>query len=269
MQKTNKHIEELLPEYIGGMLSEKQEEAVKLHLKECTICRLAYEQELRLEEEFALVKEAQPGQRIRNNVFAMIEEEKKGLNSSPKARQSSRQVFLFSWQAMSRVAAAALLLTVGYWFGGRGEPSTVEKNQVAEMKQELGEIKEMLMLANLKAQYPSERIQAVSQVESYNDIDPKLIKALVTTLNTDASPNVRLAAANALQKFATINSNVRAELVRSLEFQTEPIVQISLINMMVELEEKSAVNKLKSLIDNSETLPAVRKQAQLGIEILI
>jgi hypothetical protein len=62
---------------------------------------------------------------------------------------------------------------------------------------------------------------------------------------------------------------VRAELVRSLEFQTEPIVQISLINMMVELEEKSAVNKLKSLIDNEATLPEVKKQAQLGIEVLI
>jgi len=265
MQKTNRHIEELLPEYIGGMLSKNQEESVKLHLDECASCRQAYEQELQLEQEFSLVKPVQPGQKLKKDVFAMIEEEKKGLHSSPKARQ----VFFFSRQAMSKVAAAVLLLAVGYWWGNKDDSPVADNNQVAEMKEEISEIKEMLMLANLKAQYPSERIQAVSQVESYNKVDPKLIEALVTTLNTDASPNVRLAAANALQKFATVNSTVRAELVRSLEFQTEPIVQISLINMMVELEEKSAVNKLKSLIDNTETLPEVRKQAQLGIEVLI
>jgi hypothetical protein len=265
MQKTNKHIEELLPEYIGGMLSKSQEEDVKLHLDECASCRQAYEQELRLEQELSLVKPSQPSQKLKKDVFAMIEEEKKSLESSPKARQA----FLFSWQTMSRVAAAVLLVAMGYWWGNKGELQITDNNQVAEMKQEIGEIKEMLMLANLKAQYPSERIQAVSQVENYSRIDPKLIEALVTTLNTDASPNVRLAAANALQKFATANSTVRAELVRSLEFQTEPIVQISLINMMVELEEKSAVNKLKSLIDNEATLPEVRKQAQLGIEVLI
>lgn len=268
MQKTNKHIEELLPEYIGGMLSSSQEEAVRSHLAECASCRKAWEQELALEEEFSAVKVKQPGASLKANVFAMIEEEKRSLASSPAAKEPTRQVFFFSWQMASRVAAAIALVAIGYWFGNRAElPS--ENNQVAEMKEELSEIKEMLMLANLKAQHPSERIQAVSQVELYDKVDPTLIEALVTSLNTDASPNVRLAAANALQKFARNDSTVRAELVRSLEYQTEPIVQISLINMMVELEEKSAVNRLKSLIDDESTLPAVKKQAQLGIEVLI
>jgi len=175
---------------------------------------------------------------------------------------------------MSRAAAAVLLVLGGYWLGGRGEMTAPEGNELTEMRQELGDIKEMLMLANLKAQHPSERLQAVSQVESYqssypNRIDPKLVGALVNTLNTDGSPNVRLAAANALQKFAISSDTVRAELVRSLEFQTEPIVQIALISMMVELEEKSAIGKLKQLVENDGTFPEVKKQAQLGIEVLI
>lgn len=256
-------MEDLLQEYICGDLDTRQELEVKRHLEECASCMKAYEQELLLEEEFSSVKPSIPGQKLKSGVFAMIEEEKKALN------KESKQVFFSSWQTVSRVAAAVALLVLGYWLGSRETNTVTDNNQVAEMKQELGEIKEMLMLANLKAQYPSERIQAVSQVESYGSADPRMVEALVTTLNTDASPNVRLAAANALQKFAIANDTVRAELVRSLEFQTEPIVQIALINMMVELEEKSAVNKLKSLIDNVETIPEVKRQARLGIEVLI
>lgn len=263
MQKTNSHIEELLPEYIGEMLSANQAEEVKLHLEQCARCRTAWEQELKLEEEFSSVKAVQPDQKLKSKVFAMIEDEKRSL------KKESKQVFFSSWQPFARVAAAVSLLLLGYWLGHQNLQPAPVGGEVTQIKQELGEIKEMLMLANLKAQHPSERIQAVSQVENYNKIDPTLVEALVTTLNTDASPNVRLAAANALQKFAAVDNTVRAGLVRSLEFQTEPIVQITLINMMVELEEKSAIGKLKQLIESEGTFPEVKKQAQLGIQVLI
>lgn len=266
MRNEEQHIEALLPEYISGGLSAKQQEEVKAHLAECTSCSHAHSEMLKLEEELSLVRPQSPGENLRSAVFSLIEEEKKGL----KAKSEGTQVFMFSWQSFSRVAAAVVLVVAGYWLGSRNAAVVpAEQGQVAEMKQELGEIKEMLLIANLKAQYPSERIQAVNQVETvYQQVDTRLISALVSTLNTDESPNVRLAAANALQKFALDNSTVRAELVRSLEYQSEPIVQIALINMMVELEEKSAINKLRSLIERQETLPEVKKQAELGIQVL-
>lgn len=265
MGKTERHINRLLPEYIDGVLTPAQEAEVKLHLQACPTCQTAYEQMLKLEEEFAAVKLKSPSSKLKSTVFRMIDEEKKALSSKP----AGRQVSLFSLHNLSRVAAAVVLVAAGYWLGSKNEKTPAEPGQVAEMKQELSEIKEMLLMANLKAQYPSERIQAVNQVESYHQVDSRLVNALVNTLNTDESPNVRLAAANALQKFAVDSDTVRAELVRSLEFQTEPIVQIALINMMVELEEKSAINKLRSLIEKQETLPEVKKQAELGIQVLI
>ena len=267
MRNTEQHIQHLLPEYIAGTLPATEALEVKQHLAHCAGCAAAHADMLQLEEEFAMVQPLQPDQKLRTAVWAMIEEEKQALQP-----RQGRQVVFFSWQNLSRVAAGVVLVLAGYWLGSRNQPAAqvpVASGEVAEMKQELGEIKEMLLMANLKAQYPSERIQAVSQVEAYTQVDARLIEALVTTLNTDESPNVRLAAANALQKFAGENTTVRAELVRSLEYQTEPIVQIALINMMVELEEKSAINKLRSLIKKEGTLPEVKKQAELGIEVLI
>ncbi len=265
MRNTEQHVQHLLPEYIAGTLPAAEAAEVKQHLALCPACAAAHAEMLQLEEAFGAVQPLQPNQKLKAAVFAMIDEEKQTLK--PK---QGRQVAFFSWQNLSRVAAGVVLVLAGYWLGSRNQPAApAASGEVAEMKQELGEIKEMLLMANLKAQYPSERIQAVSQVEAYQQVDARLIEALVTTLNTDESPNVRLAAANALQKFAGENTTVRAELVRSLEYQTEPIVQIALINMMVELEEKSAINKLRSLIKKEGTLPEVKKQAELGIEVLI
>ncbi|HEY8934956.1 MAG TPA: HEAT repeat domain-containing protein, partial [Cyclobacteriaceae bacterium] len=76
--------------------------------------------------------------------------------------------------------------------------------------------------------------------------------------------NVRLAALDALGKFHQQES-VRKALIASLSIQKDPVVQISLIRLMVEMKEKGIVTQLQKITTDSETLPAVKDEAQAGL----
>ena len=46
------------------------------------------------------------------------------------------------------------------------------------------------------------------------------------------------------------------------------MVQIALIQLMVKMKEKSVVNDLKKIVDDSESMKAVKDEAYSGILIL-
>ncbi len=79
---------------------------------------------------------------------------------------------------------------------------------------------------------------------------------------------MRYAALQALSNYLD-NEQVRYELVKSLETQTDPLIQISLIMVLVEAQEKSARVPMKKLIENKETLPEVKEQAEIALKVLI
>jgi len=58
-----------------------------------------------------------------------------------------------------------------------------------------------------------------------NVANQRVIKALFTTLNSDPNINVRLVAIESLAKYAE-TPEVRMELVKSIELQDAPLVQI-------------------------------------------
>ncbi|MEN6312173.1 MAG: HEAT repeat domain-containing protein, partial [Acidobacteriota bacterium] len=96
----------------------------------------------------------------------------------------------------------------------------------------------------------------------------KTLVALITTLNTDSSPNVRLAAVEALYLFRN-QPGVRNNLTRSLAGQDSPLVQVALIELLVEIRESRAAAALKALVKNEKLNPDVSKVAEQGLKQLI
>jgi HEAT repeat protein len=126
----------------------------------------------------------------------------------------------------------------------------------------------MVMFSMLKQQSASERLKAVNYVKELNDPDPKVVAALLKTLNEDDNVNVRLAAARALAGFPAVDI-AREGLINSLNKQTDPIVQLALIDIFVDLEEKRAVGQMEKLLKQSETLDVVKEEAQKGLQVLM
>lgn len=172
----------------------------------------------------------------------------------------------FSWY---QLAAAVAILIIGFTLGRLGQSEGPDNtSELLALKNEISSLKEATLTSSLKQYSASDRIFAVNQIERSQEINAELLETLVTTLNSDESPNVRYAALQALTNFIN-QEQVRYALVKSLEGQTDPLIQIALITILVEAEEKSARVPMKKLIETEETLPEVKEQAEIALQVLI
>jgi hypothetical protein len=175
---------------------------------------------------------------------------------------------IFFQPAFYRVAAALALLLmgamIGYYFNERNDARLAEiEKQMEEQRKQMEFTNNMLaMMTN--DQSPSQRIQGVNVAMTVEKVDDKIVKALVKTLNEDPNTNVRLAALEALAKFQD-DKNVREQLIHSLTIQKDPVIQIELIQLMVTMKEKSVVEDLQKIVDDVETMKAVKDEAYSGI----
>jgi HEAT repeat protein len=94
-----------------------------------------------------------------------------------------------------------------------------------------------------------------------------MLTALLHAVNYDQNVNVRLAALDALHPSAS-NAMVRSGLIQALKRQTSPLVQISLIDLLVEIKEKEAADALRELEQEPDLNPEVRERAQGALERL-
>ena len=95
--------------------------------------------------------------------------------------------------------------------------------------------------------------------------DQKVIGALVNTLNHDKNVNVRLASLYSLARFAD-NPAVRDSLVSSLPGQTEPLIQVVLINILAEKKEHRAIAPIRDILSKEKDLKEVREAAEKGLK---
>lgn len=177
--------------------------------------------------------------------------------------QSTRQ---FRWYQ----AAAAIVLMIAGFGAGRvtldtGRPVA----EFGELKQEVQVLQQLVMMNTLQDHTASERLQAINLIEASPAApDEGLVNTLVQSMNNDGSPNVRFAAVQALGRFIDTES-VRAQMVRSLGDQDDPLVQIALINLLMQAGEKAAIAPLSKIAANENVPVEVRRTAELALDILI
>jgi HEAT repeat protein len=98
--------------------------------------------------------------------------------------------------------------------------------------------------------------------------DDRLLDTLIKTLDSDPDVNVRMAAVDALGRYSD-RERVRRALVSSLRAEQSPLVQVSLIDLLIQLREPGVKPVLKSLIEDKDTLEPVKKRARTGLDKLI
>lgn len=114
---------------------------------------------------------------------------------------------------------------------------------------------------------PGSRIDAVQEAYRLTNKDNDIIDALAKTMNTDPNTNVRLAALDALSKFHR-EPYVKKKLVASLKKQTDPMVQIGLIELLTKMREKSILEELDNIVNDGTTMDAVKDHAYSSIFLL-
>lgn len=185
-------------------------------------------------------------------------------------KKKAKRELSFAWPQWNWLAprlAFAFLLMVAGFAGGYWLQRPSEKTEVAELTQQVTELKEMMMLSLLEKESATERLRAVS-LTSDMEISEKVTTALFQTLNNDENVNVRLAALDALRSY-TRNAGVRQQLIASIAHQDSPLVQVALAELMVALQEKKSVSALEKIMKDERTPAEVKSKIKESISVLI
>jgi len=265
-------IDALLMEYLDGKLSPAMRTNVEKHIQSCVACKQSLEEYRALFRVLEYNKPEQPSPALQEKFDSMLQSE---INIEATSRILQREekeqkaAVIRRYPAWWRVAASIILVAGGIVIGMKIVPQKQHDNtaQIMRLNKEVKEIKETLLFNLLNAESASERIKAVNYVEEISNPDQKIITALINTLNTDKNVNVRLAALYAIEQFSGSQA-VRDSLVASLSKQTEPLMQIVLINMLTERREQKAKEPIKKILSDEKALPTVKEMAQKGLKLL-
>ncbi len=265
-------IQDLFADEWAGTLGTAEMEQLKSHLAGCASCREEHEGLSRLWQRLAAIPSVEPASGVRTRFYAMLEGYQQGLERSrnvPEEGFSLSGLFALSLgvRPVFRYGISALLLAAGFLSGYILRSSRNGHEELANLREEVHEMRQLVTISLLKQQSASERLKGVSWSTQVSRPDPEFLSTLVHTLNFDSNVDVRLAAVDALSRFAG-DAAVRAELVKSLPRQESPLVQISLIDLLVQLHETESIDVLRQLTNDSNQNEQVRKRAQWGLQKL-
>jgi hypothetical protein len=257
-------------DYLENTLDESNHEAIVKHLETCERCLDEITEIQQLMKQISNEELIGPDESLRINFYHMLHNE---IKKTEDKRVSNINALRIPWynNSTSRIAAGLALLVCGTFLGliiHSGIISSHNRVELAQLHSEVAALKQTAMFTMLKEESSSDRLQAVNYVNDIQNPDKQVIDVLVQTLNHDKNVNVRLASAYALAKFAN-EQIVCDSLVKSLTQQDDPILQVTLINILVERREKSALSPIRQIIANKSTLKEVKAVAEKGVSSLL
>lgn len=193
-----------------------------------------------------------------------IEKEKQQSNWATRVQEML--AWLFRPQLAYGLLILAFGLSVGYLMKEDKGTQQIEPQVVSNDETE--EVREKLVLTLLEQPSANKRLEGVNEANKINKVDETVINALLKTLNSDANVNVRLAAIESLTSYVD-NPVVRQGLIQSIPNQESPIIQVTLANLMVALQEKKSVEPFKRLLREKQLDTTVKKKIENSIESII
>jgi hypothetical protein len=260
MKCNNLHIKELLTAYLENELSGEERKEVDSHLSSCSECLRELDELKATDNLLTDIPEIEPPA---NSEFRFHEM----LTKNRETKRTHKTITLsFS---LKDIAAAAIIFIIGTFTGFVINNRESGKQEViANLENHVSQMRQMLMTALINKESASDRLKAVYYAEQISPPSPVVTNVLIETLNNDPNVNVRLAAADALQQFA-VHPDVRKAISASLKDQSDPLIQIVLIKMLVQMHEKSVIPTLEQFTTDQQTHEMVKQEARNALTVLL
>ena len=211
-------------------------------------------------------------------VIDAVEHLDRGPVSFQTAPLWSRSRMFHSAVLQGLAAAAMLVIGVGIgWFaagrsggsafGGTSPASNDSTAQIAAIRNEMHDLREMVSLSLMQQQSATERLKGVTWTGQLDRPSGEVVSALLDALMHDPNVNVRLATIDALERFAS-REDVRRGTIQAVAQQPSPLVQIALIDFMVKTDERESVPALRRLAMDPQVNDEVRARATWGLQQL-
>lgn len=239
-----------------GELPEDERAALAAHLGNCAACRAEDEALSALWREVAALPDSEPSPALRARFETMLAAELARERGATVARPEfgRRRAPVGPW--VTRFAAIAATLAIGV-FAGSQLAQRRDDRQIDALRREVASLHETVATALLAGGSSTDRLAGVAYGRGVSGSDPRVAEALLQALLHDPDVNVRLSALEALRPLAGRDPE-RPKLVAALARQDSPLVQLSLIEVLLDADGEAARGELRRLLDHPRLDPAVR-----------
>jgi hypothetical protein len=251
-------IKNMFIDYLDDNLDITSKSEFEKHIKKCKKCSGELLQLQLMNKKLLKAKMVRTPVSLSENFMFSLEKEKNRINN---------RMFGFFNVSGFKIAASILIFITGSLFGAVLTKSFLANTKVKDLENEIGKLKQVVAINMFGQHTTSEKIKALNYSGESGETNHKFVNALEYALLNDDNVNVRLAAAKALFKYKD-TEEVKELLIKSLNNQNEPMVQIVIIKFLVDSKEEGAVESLKHLINNDETNIVVKQYAQKGLQVL-
>jgi hypothetical protein len=244
------------------------------HVATCEACAGEAARLRQMWEALGELPEEKPSPALRARFYAMLEQAKADADVPERrplgvaAREGWARVGWPRW-LVPQFGVAVLLLVVGFAVGRGFRPADRPTGEVEALRAEVAGMQQVMSMALFTQFSSADRLLAIQLMSRGDRLDEPVLGALLKTVESDPSVNVRLAAVDALSGFlerSKAPDPIRLELARALENQTSPMVQISLVDALAEGRDPVSLGALRNLAADAEVHPDVRQHAQQRIE---
>ena len=268
---------EIFPELLDHRTAATAHLEARTHLAGCPDCQREFSALSQTLAALDAMPNPAPTPRLRQNFYAMLEEEK---NSAASVRavaareQHARRASLWRW--VLSPAAAAALLALGYLAGIRSAPaplptttdnSVALRNEVVDLRKKVEAMGQLVGYTALlqQQQLPANaRLRGVLLSARQENPDQGGINDLIGSLLLDPSTNVRLRALDALYPHAD-QEVVRAGVLASLPREQNPLVQVHMIDFLAASRDPEAAAALEKLSVSETADSSVREAARRAL----
>jgi hypothetical protein len=264
-----KEAQDRFSEYVSGRMEPVEKKGLEDHLSECEICRLQLEQMEIVWNTLGDLPEREPSPALRSRFYAMLEREKRREADKAGAVERIERWIVSLWprRPVFQLACTAGLFILGVFLGSRLQTGVHRNGEMATLRQEITEMRQMVSVSLMNQSSSSERLLGIQYSTQIHSPTEPLLETLLSALNSDSNVNVRLAAVDALYAFSD-RPGIREALIASLSRQTSPLVQIALIDLLVEIRERRSLEALRNLILDQDVDRAVKEHAEKRIKEL-
>lgn len=154
--------------------------------------------------------------------------------------------------------AASIVLLLGAYTLGRFYNNINSSNDGVEITSTNNKAEEMLALTLMVKESPHRRIEGINYLEDLPNPDEVILKALIDRLLFDQNTNVRFSALRGLENHIAMDL-VKEALIKALEREKDSKIQVSIIHLLISINEKRAVKPIQKFLENENIEPMVKE----------
>lgn len=267
-------------DYQDGSLPAEESAQLRTHLASCPTCQREWAALQEMTRKLDALPEAEPSPRLRENFYAMLENAQREVDApSPFALARSRIDRFFAAllpeQPAMQFAFALALLICGLLSGQHylakpgADPERIKdlENQIAQTREEMSQMGQLVVDSLVEQKSTSSRIQTVLATMDQANPNQKILSELLAAMQIDRSINVRLAAVEALAQHAG-EPLVRTGVLSALPRERAPLVQVAMIELLAVAREPAAAAVFEKLSRDEAVDLNVRNAARRALAAL-